>query len=97
MQRANVNPAAIAALANNWQEEGANLRQAGLDAVRAIFQNYVMIPALKAAIAHFGDDGEWNRLRPPLVELNETVRRTLIGALQEAGFLMPGLHRDSGS
>ena len=60
--------------------------------MRAIFQAYVMIPALKAAVAHFGDDREWNRLRPPLVELSDSERTALIGTLEEAGFLMPGLN-----
>ena len=93
---ANVNPAAIADLANTWQEDGADEQQASLDAVRAMFQAYVMIPALKAAIAHYGDDGDWNRLRPPLVELNDGERSALIGALTAAGFLMPGLGANPG-
>ncbi len=89
---ANVNPGPIAALARSWQDGGADDRQAELDAVRAIFSSYVMIPALKAAIGYFSGASEaWNRLRPPLVELNEGERTALVQALLEAGFDMPGL------
>ncbi|MCP5150305.1 MAG: dihydrodipicolinate synthase family protein [Ectothiorhodospiraceae bacterium] len=88
---ANVNPAAIARLAATWEQADADEQQAGLDAVRKIFQTYVMIPALKAAIAHYGDDAEWNRLRPPLVELDDAARKDLVTRLDAAGFAMPGL------
>jgi len=90
---ANVNPGAIAALAASWQDEDADEQQAALDAVRAIFQDYVMIPALKAAIAHHSGDDEWVRLRPPLVELDAAQRDELANKLEAAGFAMPGLAR----
>jgi 4-hydroxy-tetrahydrodipicolinate synthase len=89
---ANVNPAAIARLADHWRDEDADARQDALDAVRGMFQTYVMIPALKAAIAHYSDDAAWNRVRPPLVELDEQAGGELIGSLEAAGFDMPGLH-----
>ena len=50
-----------------------------------------MIPALKAAVAHYGRDAEWNRLRPPLVELTDAEQQKLIAALDASGFTMPGL------
>ena len=53
--------------------------------------NQFRLTALKAAIADYDGDLEWNRVRPPLVELNQTQRAALIGALREAGFQMPGL------
>src|SRR5215213_5828622 len=56
---ANVNPGPIAKLAASWQQPDADAQQAGLDAVRNVFQTYVMIPALKTAIAHYGDDADW--------------------------------------
>jgi 4-hydroxy-tetrahydrodipicolinate synthase len=88
---ANVNPGPIAALYNTWQQDNADAQQDGLNATRNIFQTYVMIPALKAAIAHYGKDGEWNRLRPPLVELSSDEQKKLIEALDASGFTMPGL------
>jgi 4-hydroxy-tetrahydrodipicolinate synthase len=88
---ANVNPAAIARLAQTWQDDDADAQQAQLDAIRAVFQTYVMIPALKAAIAHYGDAPSWLTLRPPLVEMDGAQRTALVQALDAAGFAMPGL------
>jgi 4-hydroxy-tetrahydrodipicolinate synthase len=88
---ANVNPGPIARLAATWQQADADAQQAALDAVRGVFQTYVMIPALKAAIAHYGDDPAWTTVRPPLVELDAAERRALIDGLDAVGFTMPGL------
>lgn len=88
---ANVNPAAIAKLYKEWQNDDADAQQTGLDNIRDIFQGYVMIPALKAAVAHYGGDDDWARLRPPLVELTADEREDLIKNLDAAGFSMPGL------
>jgi 4-hydroxy-tetrahydrodipicolinate synthase len=88
---ANVNPGAIARLADTWEQSDADAQQAALDAVRAIFQGYVMIPALKAAVAHYGAAPDWRRLRPPLVALDDAEQAALVRALDVAGFTMPGL------
>jgi 4-hydroxy-tetrahydrodipicolinate synthase len=88
---ANVNPGAIAALARDWQEPGADARQKALDGVRATFQRFPMIPALKSAIAQFSGDAAWHTVRPPLVALTAEQRRGLAEALAAIGFGMPGL------
>ena len=88
---ANVNPGPIAKLAATWQNDDADTQQENLNTTRNIFQSYVMIPALKAAVAHYGKDAEWNRLRPPLVELTDAEQKKLIEGLDGAGFTMPGL------
>ncbi len=88
---ANVNPGPIARLAATWQQADADEQQAGLDAVRNVFQSYVMIPALKAAIAHYGDDPAWVTVRPPLVEMDAAERTLLVERLDAVGFTMPGL------
>ena len=59
--------------------------------MRGVFQSYVMIPALKAAIAHYGDDADWLTVRPPLVELDAAQRTDLVQRLDAVGFTMPGL------
>jgi 4-hydroxy-tetrahydrodipicolinate synthase len=87
----NVNPAAIAALARDWRQPDAEARQAALDRVRAVFQRFVPLPALKAALAHFANDDAWMRVRPPLVALTAAERASCIGALSDIGFDMPGL------
>ncbi len=87
----NVNPAAIADLAANWQAADADARQAALDVIRMIFQTRPMIPAMKAAIAHYSKDPSWAAVRPPLVALNAAQKEDLIAALDKAQFAMPGL------
>jgi 4-hydroxy-tetrahydrodipicolinate synthase len=88
---ANVNPAAIAALHRRWQGADAEPMQAGLDRIRAIFQKYPMIAALKQAIAHWSGDDRWCTVRPPLVELAPAQAAALVAELEAAGFSMPGL------
>ena len=88
---ANVNPAAIARLASQWQGGDADAQQAALDAVRAAFQKFPMIPAMKAAIAHFCADPPWAAVRPPLVAMDSPQRRELVATLGLLGFAMPGL------
>ena len=88
---ANVNPGAIARLFASWQTEDADSQQARLDVIRGIFARYPMIPALKAAIAHYGGDASWTKVRPPLVELTTEQNASLISELDNAGFTMPEL------
>lgn len=88
---ANVNPAAIDNLFRNWQSEEADSLQASLDAVRSTVQQFTLVPALKKILSRYGDDPQWNRLRPPLVELAETDGEKLIAELDGIAFSMPGL------
>jgi 4-hydroxy-tetrahydrodipicolinate synthase len=88
----NVNPGPIARLAESWKDSDADARQAALDRVRAAFQRFPMIPALKRAIAHHSGDPGWATVRPPLVELSEAQAGLLMQALGAAGHSMPGLN-----
>ncbi|MDH3230491.1 MAG: dihydrodipicolinate synthase family protein [Alphaproteobacteria bacterium] len=88
---ANINPAAIHALYADWQSEGADAMQAKLDDLRGAVHKFPMIPALKAAVAHYSGDAGWARVRPPLVELTADQKAGLVAALEERGFKMPGL------
>ena len=88
---ADVNPGPIARLHATWQAPDADQQQQRLDTVRAIMQGFVMIPALKAAIAHWGRDPGWAAVRPPLVALTAAQARDLVGKLQAVAFQMPGL------
>jgi 4-hydroxy-tetrahydrodipicolinate synthase len=87
----NVNPGAIDNVYRNWRSADADKLQAGITATRKIVQKQPMIPALKATIAHFGNDPEWKKVRPPLVELNAGQEEQLIRDLKANGFTMPGL------
>ncbi len=89
---ANVNPHGIDEVYRGWQSPDAEALQAAIDRVRQILQSQVsMIPALKATIAHYADDPDWQTVRPPLVELTLEGRAALVSELLGAGFDMPGL------
>ena len=88
---ANVNPGAISNLFDNWESPEADELQAGLNALRGTVQKFPMIPALKKLVSHYMDDSEWNRVRPPLVELTEEHETALLSAVKELGFDMPGI------
>jgi 4-hydroxy-tetrahydrodipicolinate synthase len=89
---ANVNPHGIDKVYRNWRTPEAEALQAAIDKVRGILQSQAsMIPALKATIAHFGDDRGWTTVRPPLVELALEQQALLVSDLVAAGFDMPGL------
>ena len=87
----NVNPAPIVKLFETWQQDDADQQQANLNDIRNVFQGYVMIPALKAAAAHFSSHPGWARVRPPLTSLSAQEQEDLIRVLKEKGFSMPGL------
>jgi 4-hydroxy-tetrahydrodipicolinate synthase len=89
---ANVNPHGIDRVYRGWQSAEAEQLQADADKVRQILQSQVsMIPALKAAIAHYAGDPEWMTVRPPLVEMTLEQRATMVSELLAAGFDMPGI------
>jgi 4-hydroxy-tetrahydrodipicolinate synthase len=87
----NINPGAIANVYKNWRTADADKLQAGITATRKIVQKQPMIPALKSAVAHFGNDPQWKTCRPPLVELSSAQEKELITELKANGFSMPDL------
>jgi 4-hydroxy-tetrahydrodipicolinate synthase len=88
---ANVHPGPIARLFDTWRRADADAQQARLDEIRGVFQTFPMIPALKAAIAHYGRDAAWATVRPPLVELTAEQTKALVAELDRKSFAMPGL------
>ena len=88
---ANVNPAGIHELYARWTTDASEALQKRADAIRLVFQKVPMIPALKAAVAHWSGDPAWVRVRPPLVELTEAQAGDLIAELKRCDFSMPGL------
>ena len=88
---ANVNPGPIAHLYDTWKNENADYQQAQLDEIRTIFASFPMIPALKAAVAHYGSDAGWGTVRPPLVALTREQAGSLVTQLDAKRFNMPGL------
>ena len=90
---ANVNPAAIDKLYREWQQPDAQAQQDRLDAIRKATGQYVMIPALKAVVAHYANDPAWATVRPPLLKLTQSEAQKVISDLDALGFEMPGLKR----
>lgn len=87
----NVNPGAIAHLYHTWQQPDADAQQAALDALRTTFMQFPMIPALKAAVAHFAGDTRYGAVRPPLMRLSGQQNDDLLRLLRAREFAMPGL------
>jgi 4-hydroxy-tetrahydrodipicolinate synthase len=87
----NVNPGPIDKVFRNWRSADADRLQAGITATRKIVQKQPMIPALKAIVAHYGNDPQWKTCRPPLVGLTPAQEEELIAELKAGGFSMPGL------
>ncbi len=85
----NVNPSAIVRLYQTWQNADADEQQRKLDAQRAAFAQFPMIPAMKSAIALKTGRHDWVHVRPPLVELSEEQRLLLSQALDRVDFVMP--------
>ena len=88
---ANVSTGPIARLFDTWRAADADAQQARLDEIRGVFSKFPMIPALKAAIAHYGGDAEWATVRPPLVALTPEQAKALVTELDRKKFTMPGL------
>ncbi len=90
---ANINPAAIVDLFLGYQGNEAESLQASVNKVRAVVEQFPFVPALKKTISHYATAPQWNRLRPPLVELSERDENQLVTALESLGFEMKGLER----
>jgi 4-hydroxy-tetrahydrodipicolinate synthase len=90
---ANVHPGPIARLYATWQnaDADADAQQERLNEIRAVFMKFSMIPALKAAVAHYGGDAEWATVRPPLAALTAEQAAALTAELDSRNFTMPGL------
>lgn len=88
---ANINPGAIHNLYETWQNDDADDQQARLDTVRGVFEGFPMIPAMKAAIAHFAGDGVWKNVRPPLMNLPDDATNELLANLDRISFKIEGV------
>jgi 4-hydroxy-tetrahydrodipicolinate synthase len=88
---ANINPAAIDNLYQEWQSVDAASLQQQLDEIRDTAMAFPMIPGLKATVAHFTNDRQWRTVRPPLMTLPDDQCNALVEALLQKGFDMPGL------
>jgi 4-hydroxy-tetrahydrodipicolinate synthase len=88
---ANINPGKIAETYKKYATAEGEKLQSWINEVRGVMQGYVMIPALKYVVAHYGSDSAWTPVRPPLVETGEAQGKDMIAKLDKLGFTMPGL------
>lgn len=84
----NINPGGIVTMWTGQPDKSSDDGRPDAVSIRKIFEKYPMIAALKAAIAHFADDQEWFRVRPPLDQLTNEQTKILIEELMEAGFFV---------
>jgi 4-hydroxy-tetrahydrodipicolinate synthase len=92
---ANVNPAAIHTLYCHWQDDDADVQQDALNRLRNAVSLQPLIPAVKAALAHYSGDPSWTTVRPPLVELTAGQQAKLISDLAGLDFTMPVLKEET--
>ncbi|MEF2553704.1 dihydrodipicolinate synthase family protein [Aurantimonas sp. A2-1-M11] len=90
---ANINPAAIQDVYANWQADDADQRQEAITAFRKAVAAYPMIPALKATVGIATGDRGWERVRPPLISLDDDTVASLSRMLESRSFGMPGRSR----
>ena len=75
---ANVIPAKIRFLYENYLAENADAVQEKLDRSRAATRDYAPIPALKEIMATRTGDAAWRNLRPPLVNLSAAATQEML-------------------
>jgi 4-hydroxy-tetrahydrodipicolinate synthase len=75
---ANVIPAKIRFLYDNYLAENADQLQEQLDRYRAATRDYAAIAALKQIMAERSGDPSWLNLRPPLVPLSAEAAQELL-------------------
>jgi len=83
---ANVNPAQISGVARDWRKPEVEAANDNMVAIRAAFQRYPLLPAMKKAIAAGLGDPSWAVLRPPLVALDDASYEKLAAELAGLGF-----------
>lgn len=74
-----------------WQTAEADALQAHATAIRKTIQDYPTIPAVKWILAHYNEDPEWTRVRPPLRDLDPSRGAELVRRLEERGFRMSAM------
>lgn len=74
-----------------WQTAEADALQAHATAIRETIQDYPAIPAVKWILAHYNEDPEWTRVRPPLRDLDPSRGAELVRRLEERGFRMSAM------
>jgi 4-hydroxy-tetrahydrodipicolinate synthase len=80
---ANVAAPAMRRLFDNWTGPDAERMQEEISAVRKTVQGFPVIPVLKAIVAHYRNDADWARTRPPFLPLDQAEAARAINTLAE--------------
>jgi 4-hydroxy-tetrahydrodipicolinate synthase len=86
---ANVAAQSLQAVYQNWRTPGAKDLQESAGRVRMAFQQFPVIPGLKAVLAKALNDELWKNVLPPLSPLSPADSEKLFASLSEAGFAWP--------
>jgi 4-hydroxy-tetrahydrodipicolinate synthase len=78
---ANINPALLQKVFQNCQGPEADSLQQEVERQGRALRKYLLIPALKAILAEWRQDPEWENIRPPLVALSAAQREALLTGL----------------
>jgi 4-hydroxy-tetrahydrodipicolinate synthase len=81
---ANINPALLQKLFQNWQGPEADKVQEEVQRQGRALRNYPVISALKAILAKWRNEPEWETVRPPLTSLSAERREGLLEELVSA-------------
>lgn len=87
---ANVNAAGARAVWNAWLNDADDLNAIDehMVAARTAIEAYPVIPAQKFLIARHRSDPQWQRVRPPLLDLEDRQGAELMAALAKINFAM---------
>jgi 4-hydroxy-tetrahydrodipicolinate synthase len=72
-----------------WQDEGAEVLQEHLTALRRTISRFAPIPAMKALMARKSGHANWAKVRPPLVALEAAQTERLAAELAAQGLELP--------
>jgi 4-hydroxy-tetrahydrodipicolinate synthase len=76
---ANINPALLQNVFQDWLKPEADKLQEEVRRQGRALRKYPVIPALKAILAKWRNEPEWENVRPPLVALSAEQREALFG------------------
>lgn len=85
---ANVNAAGARGVWDAWADNAEDLdaRDQDMIAARTVIEAYPVIPAQKFLLARHRNDPQWQRVRPPLLDLDESQGEELLKSLARVDF-----------
>ena len=85
---ANVNAAGARGVWDAWADNSEDLdaRDQDMIAARTVIEAYPVIPAQKFLLARHRNDPQWQRVRPPLLDLDESQGEELLKSLARVDF-----------